>query len=216
MEAELCPAPAPASLDEINRRENSSCACVDESCDETAPLLPKTPLTPASQTLSTSSLASGEGECRICFERDPVEELCAPCNCIGHLKWVHPHCLQRWCQGRGLKSCEICQGMLSEEEVGLPLSREGSESSWESRGEHEPWSVPAFIDSAKQAVMVVCGLVIVALSFLGLLTYYLFMWILFCNIINPSYPQSLTSRFLRLVLLVVLIQHARTNLPPFN
>lgn len=57
---------------------------------------------------------SGRGEilCRICKEDGTLEELSAPCNCSGSIRWVHSTCLKRWIESRtdfdNYDKCEIC------------------------------------------------------------------------------------------------------------
>jgi hypothetical protein len=41
-------------------------------------------------------MESGEIICRYCHEREPFDDLIAPCNCSGSIKWVHRHCLDVW------------------------------------------------------------------------------------------------------------------------
>jgi hypothetical protein len=48
------------------------------------------------------------GECRICSDESPVENLESPCACSGSLKYAHRKCVQRWCNEKGNIICEIC------------------------------------------------------------------------------------------------------------
>ncbi|KAJ3696407.1 hypothetical protein LUZ61_000112 [Rhynchospora tenuis] len=47
-------------------------------------------------------------ECRICQEEDSVSNLEMPCACSGSLKYAHRACVQRWCNEKGVVTCEIC------------------------------------------------------------------------------------------------------------
>ena len=39
-----------------------------------------------------------EKECRICLEKDKIDEFINPCLCTGTSKWVHSSCLDKWRQ----------------------------------------------------------------------------------------------------------------------
>ncbi|KAJ4968842.1 hypothetical protein NE237_015543 [Protea cynaroides] len=49
-------------------------------------------------------------QCRICHEGEVEsgKRLEAPCGCSGTVKFAHRECVQRWCNEKGDKTCEIC------------------------------------------------------------------------------------------------------------
>ncbi|CAF0900887.1 unnamed protein product [Adineta steineri] len=51
--------------------------------------------------------------CRICLDNDDQNDLIRPCLCSGGSAYVHRKCLNSWRSmnrnGRGFKSCEVCQ-----------------------------------------------------------------------------------------------------------
>lgn len=53
--------------------------------------------------------------CRICYESEGP--LISVCNCKGSLKWVHPVCIEKWCDVSRRNECELCQ-----EPIHLPSS----------------------------------------------------------------------------------------------
>jgi hypothetical protein len=52
-------------------------------------------------------------QCRICLDNDHPDELISPCLCNGSSAYVHRKCLNDWrsenANGKGFKSCDICQ-----------------------------------------------------------------------------------------------------------
>ncbi|EPS74335.1 hypothetical protein M569_00421, partial [Genlisea aurea] len=59
-------------------------------------------------------------ECRICQEEDSEKHMEAPCGCNGTLKFAHRKCVQRWCNKKGDKTCEICYQEFSPDYVCPP------------------------------------------------------------------------------------------------
>lgn len=64
--------------------------------------------------------ASTAPDCRICFDTGSAEDLVAPCDCKGSLRYVHMSCLLRWAMDRassgatrGSLRCEVCGGAFS-------------------------------------------------------------------------------------------------------
>lgn len=53
-----------------------------------------------------------EKECRICLEKDKIDEFINPCLCDGTSKWVHSSCINRWRQlninRKGYYQCMEC------------------------------------------------------------------------------------------------------------
>ena len=53
-----------------------------------------------------------EKECRICLEKDKIDEFINPCLCMGTSKWVHSSCLNKWRQinihSKPYKQCMEC------------------------------------------------------------------------------------------------------------
>ncbi|KAI8640539.1 hypothetical protein BD408DRAFT_419707 [Parasitella parasitica] len=57
--------------------------------------------------------------CKICLEKDQVNQLISPCHCKGSIKYVHPHCMAGWRKalmqtGRedDLYHCQLCKHRL--------------------------------------------------------------------------------------------------------
>ncbi|WOL00291.1 hypothetical protein Cni_G09004 [Canna indica] len=52
--------------------------------------------------------------CRICYEEEEESSTSmeSPCACSGTLKFAHRECIQRWCDEKGSKVCEICHQMF--------------------------------------------------------------------------------------------------------
>lgn len=50
--------------------------------------------------------------CRHCFNREPMNELIAPCSCSGSIKWVHRSCLNEWRAASrnplSFTRCDVC------------------------------------------------------------------------------------------------------------
>jgi len=46
-------------------------------------------------------------ECRYCLEGGG--QLMSPCNCKGHIKWVHVQCWLAWFMKSNNNTCEICK-----------------------------------------------------------------------------------------------------------
>jgi uncharacterized membrane protein len=53
-----------------------------------------------------------EKECRICLEKDKIDEFINPCLCMGTSNWVHSSCLNKWRQtnihAKPYKQCMEC------------------------------------------------------------------------------------------------------------
>mmetsp|Transcript_30710 Transcript_30710/g.67058 ORF Transcript_30710/g.67058 Transcript_30710/m.67058 type:complete len:303 (-) Transcript_30710:184-1092(-) len=85
--------------------------------NEEAPLLQKSDesdtslhFDPLKKKASTSGGGSNKltGECRICQESDPIDQLETPCACIGSMLYAHKGCIQHWINEKGDTTCEIC------------------------------------------------------------------------------------------------------------
>jgi len=44
---------------------------------------------------------------------DEVAKTCAPCSCIGSVKYVHVKCLKEWIKTSGSVQCEICHKLYN-------------------------------------------------------------------------------------------------------
>eukprot|EP01089_Gocevia_fonbrunei_P009547 TRINITY_DN2187_c0_g1_i1.p1 TRINITY_DN2187_c0_g1~~TRINITY_DN2187_c0_g1_i1.p1 ORF type:complete len:311 (-),score=36.70 TRINITY_DN2187_c0_g1_i1:23-955(-) len=62
---------------------------------------------------SMSLMGDSERVCRNCHDSEPTEELIAPCNCNGSIKWVHRSCLDEWRavspNPTSFAHCDVCQ-----------------------------------------------------------------------------------------------------------
>lgn len=75
----------------------------------------------------------GWAQCRFCLEDVPVEDLIAPCRCVGTGRYVHEDCLKRWQEELGRKTsideraavCQSCKSPFSVQPAVLlrPLPR---------------------------------------------------------------------------------------------
>lgn len=65
------------------------------------------------QDLEHAQLLSDEKICRCCQDKDPEQDLIAPCNCSGSIKWVHRKCLNKWRvvspNPQSVYQCDICK-----------------------------------------------------------------------------------------------------------
>eukprot|EP00736_Rhodelphis_marinus_P008782 Rmarinus@m.8844 len=101
-----------------------SATCVAIPPDESQPFInaaDETQTCRSSRSRINSMRSSSGLDCRICFCRDPVEDLCSPCQCSGYMRYVHRTCVQRWCEEKGDTICEICKTEFSPEFVYLLL-----------------------------------------------------------------------------------------------
>ena len=61
--------------------------------------------------------------CRICFEKDSLENLIYPCKCSGNSKYIHKNCLNEWRNinhnPQNFYRCEVCKYnyVMNEESV---------------------------------------------------------------------------------------------------
>ena len=58
---------------------------------------------------------AGNDICRFCQDRDPENELVAPCNCTGSVKYVHTTCLYRWVASSNSIICNLCGVQYAQE-----------------------------------------------------------------------------------------------------
>ena len=63
---------------------------------------------PVIQSNSSSSMAEGVPQCRICFEGVTTGPLIRPRRCSGTVAYVHLPCLSSWVKQRGSLDCELC------------------------------------------------------------------------------------------------------------
>ena len=50
-----------------------------------------------------------EYKCRICIDLgDADAKMCAPCECIGSVKYIHVTCLKEWIKEKRSVKCELC------------------------------------------------------------------------------------------------------------
>ena len=70
-----------------------------------------------------SELLEYEHQCRICFEKDSLENLIYPCKCSGNSKYIHKKCLNEWRNinhnPQNFYRCEVCKYnyVMSEESI---------------------------------------------------------------------------------------------------
>jgi len=56
--------------------------------------------------------------CKICWEREPANNLITPCACTGSMKFVHKTCLTNWLFLKENCVCEVCKSVI---QFTLPL-----------------------------------------------------------------------------------------------
>jgi E3 ubiquitin-protein ligase DOA10 len=64
--------------------------------------------------------------CRICYEPDNLESLCA---CRGTVEFVHKKCVEHWIRVSGKPNCELCGAKYNIETVHEQKTKE-KESVW--------------------------------------------------------------------------------------
>ena len=48
-------------------------------------------------------------KCRICIDLGEADaRMCAPCECIGSVKYIHVTCLKEWIKEKRSVKCELC------------------------------------------------------------------------------------------------------------
>ena len=48
-------------------------------------------------------------ECRICLEKDNIEDMISPCLCRGSCKYIHRECLHKWFElSDNINSSNMC------------------------------------------------------------------------------------------------------------
>lgn len=48
-------------------------------------------------------------KCRICIDLGEADaRMCAPCECIGSVKYIHVTCLKEWIKEKRSIKCELC------------------------------------------------------------------------------------------------------------